>query len=206
MKKQELIRLKESLEHEINRRNRINSLLKNDIIMEFITLNGLDINEFDVSNNWVILEELLKDFKITRSNGILVCTGDYITDCSINYQETNYYEERVDFGSNYTQYRMFKDIETKMKHLGYIDNFVQRELEYDTYWSSRKISLSDYCHMKYNYYLISELKDKYILLNPYSSIYDENGFDDVRKDFFTEALNKGQVIAKKMLLKKYPRI
>ena len=79
MKKIELIKLKRLLNQEKDRRNRINELLSNDLILEFLSLNNLNINRLQSDDNWLILEEVLKEFEITESNGILVCTGSYLT-------------------------------------------------------------------------------------------------------------------------------
>ena len=45
--------------------------------------------------------------------------------------------------------------------------------------------------------------DNYIILNPYSSSKNENGFKEVQKDFFTTAVVKGQPKAKQLVLGKY---
>ena len=50
-----------------------------------------------------------------------------------------------------------------------------------------------------------------IVLNPYNKAYDdkvvrENGYDDVRLDFFQECYKNSQYEAVQMILKKYPRI
>ena len=45
MNKSELIKLKKMLRQEIDRRNRINELLSNGLIQEFLSLNNLNINE-----------------------------------------------------------------------------------------------------------------------------------------------------------------
>ena len=49
-------------------------------------------------------------------------------------------------------------------------------------------------------------RDKYMILNPYSSSKNENGFKEVQKDFFTTALEKGQPKAKQLVLSKYQQM
>lgn len=206
MKKAELIKLKKLLKTEINRRNRINELLSNDLIQEFLSLNKLDINCLQ-KDEWIILEELLKEFKITESNGILVCVGNFITACSICYQETDYYSREVSFDNEYIEYQQFQDVETSKIHTAYCDSYIQREVdEENKYYPLETIIPSEFCHKRYGRYLVSELKERYTILNPYNSLENENGFKDVQKDFFTTAIEKGQSKAKQLVLSKYPQM
>lgn len=203
MKKAELIKLKKLLKSEINRRNRINELLSNNLIQEFLSLNKLDINCL-TKDEWIILEELLKEFKITESNGILVCTACYTTDCIINYQETEYFTRPVSFDSHYVEHHAFKDIETGRICKAYSDSYIHNlVMEENRNYPRSYISPSDFCHKRYGMYLVSELKERYTLLNPYNSLENENGFKDVQKDFFTTAIEKGQSKAKQLVLSKY---
>ena len=207
MKRTELIKLKKLLQKEIAKRDRINGLLSNNLIQEFISLNNLNIQELPIDNKWSILEELLKEFEITESNGILVCVGSFITDCSICYQETNYYSREVSFDNEYIEYQQFQDIETSKIHTAYCDGYIQREVdEENQYYPRMKITPSEFCHKRYGRYLTSELKEKYTLLNPYNSSKNGNGFKEVRKDFFTTAIEKGQSKAKQLVLTKYPQM
>ena len=205
MNKTELVRLKRLLQKEVDRRNKINELLSSDLIQEFLSLNKLDITNFDTDDKWIILEELLKNFEITESNGILVCTGCYVTQCSICYQETNYYSQKVPFDSKYTEYQIFEDIETSKIYKAYIDSYIEKIFK-DRYFYEEDMSLSEFCHKRYGRYLVSELKEKYTLLNPYNSSKNGNGFKEVRKDFFITAIEKGQPKAKQLVLTKYPQI
>ena len=128
MKKSELIKLKKLLQQEITRRNRVNELLSNDLIKEFLTLNNLDIQKFSIEDKWPILEELFKEFEITESNRILVCIKNYIIQCNICYQETSYDTKEVPFDNEYIQYQLFKDIETGKIHTAYTDKYIQRKI------------------------------------------------------------------------------
>lgn len=207
MKKTELIKLKKLLQQETDRRNRINELLSTDLIQEFLSLNNLNINELQSDDKWLILKELLKEFQITESNGILICTGSYLVTCDICYQETNYYSKEVSFDNPYIEYQTFKDIETNKIHTAYTDKHIQKEFEEEKkIYTRSQMTLSEFCHSRYGRYLVSELMEKYIILNPYNSSKSSNGFNEVQKDFFTTAIENGQPKAKQLVLNKYPRM
>ena len=207
MRRAELVKLKRLLQQETNRRNRINELLANNLIQEFLALNTLDIHELQTDNKWLILEELLKEFEITESNGILVCTGSYVVGCRVCYQETEYYTQEVSFDNKYIEYQMFKNIETSTIYKAYTDKHIQTLVDEETERYGRaKRTLSELCHSRYGRYLVSELMEKYTILNPYNSSKNDNGFKDVQKDFFMTSIEKGQSTAKKMILTKYPQM
>ena len=208
MKRTELIKLKKLLQQETVRRNRINELLSNNLIQEFISLNNLNIQDLPIDDKWIILEELLKEIDITESNGILVCVGSYVTACSICYQETDYYEKEVSFDSGYIKYQRFKDIETNKIYTAYCDGYIRRKFEEHKnliFPTIPNMSPSEFCHNRYGR-LISELKEKYTILNPYNSSKNENGLKEVRKDFFTTAIGYGQPKAKQLILSKYSQM
>ena len=203
MKKKELIKLKKLLQQE-DRRNRINELLENDLIQELLKLNHLNITRLQSRGNWLILKELLKEFEITESNGILVCTGNYLIACSVCYQETEHYIKEVSFDNPFIEYQTFKDIETNKIHTAYTDKHIQDLIEeQNKYYTNKKITPSEFCHSRYGNCLVSELMSKYIVLNPCNSMEKDNGFNDVQKDFFITAVEKGQPKAKELILSKY---
>lgn len=207
MKKSELIKLKKILKEEESRRSRVNELLSNSLIKEFLLLNNLNVDELEAHDKWLILKELLKDMQITESNGILVCTGSYLIRCSICYEETDYDVKEVSFDNPYIRHQTFEDIETNKLYTAYSDKYVQEKKEEESkYYNISDVNLSDYCHKKYGRYLVSELKDKFIVLNPYNSSKNNNGFEEVQKDFFMEAIEKGQPKAKQLVLSKYPQM
>lgn len=207
MNKSELIKLKKMLRQEIDRRNRINELLSNGLIQEFLSLNNLNINELESDDKWFILKELLKEFQITESNGILVCTGSYLVACDICYQETNYYSKEVSFDNPYIEYQTFEDIETRKVHTAYTDKHIQRKLEEEKMIYPRsQMTPSEFCHTRYGRYLVSELMERYIILNPYNTSKNNNGFTEVQKDFFETAIEQGQPKAKQLVLTKYQRM
>lgn len=204
MKKTELIELKKLLQQEKNRRNRINELLSNDLIQEFLLLNSLNIPELQLDDNWIILKELLKEFQITESNGILVCTGSYLNACNVCYQETEYYIKEVSFDNPYIEYQTFKDIETSKIHTAYTDKHIQYLIERENnLYNGTKMTPSEFCYSKYRNCLVSELMNKYIILNPYNSSKNENGFHEVQKDFFITAVENDQSNAKQLVLNRY---
>lgn len=206
MKKSELIKLRELFKKELTRRNKINNLLANDLIKEFLTLSNLNIEELPINDKWSILKEILKDFQITESNGIYVCIGSYLTDCRICYEDTDYYTREVSFDDPYAQYQIFKNIETGKMCTAYMDKYIAYKVREENRYNSTTIPYSEFCHKRYGRYLVSELKEKYILLNPYITSDKNNGFEEVQKDFFTTTIDKGQTKAKKLVLSKYPQM
>lgn len=207
MKKTELIKLKKLLQQEIIKRNKINALLSNELIQEFKSLTNLNINKLQLNDNWTILEGILNNFKITESNGILVCTGSYLVYCNIYYQETEYYTKEESFNNPNIEYQIFEDIETRKMYVAYTEKYIKDKIEEQKkYYNIEDITLSEFCYKKYGRYLVSDLIKKYIVLNPYNSSENRNGFNDVQKDFFITAIEKGQPKAKQLILNKYPKL
>ena len=207
MKKTELIKLKKLLQQEIIKRNKINTLLSNELIQEFKSLTNLNINELQLNDNWTILEEILNNFQITESNGILVCTGSYLVCCNIYYQETEYYAKEELFNNPNIEYQIFEDIETRKMYVAYTEKYIKDNIEEQKkYYNIEDITPSEFCYKKYGRYLVSDLIKKYIVLNPYNSSENRNGFNDVQKDFFITAIEKGQPKAKQLVLNKYPKL
>lgn len=207
MKKTELIKLKKLLQQEIIKRNKINTLLSNELIQEFKSLTNLNINELQLNDNWTILEEILNNFQITESNGILVCTRSYLVCCNIYYQETEYYAKEESFNNPNIEYQIFEDIETRKMYVAYTEKYIKDKIEEQKkYYNIEDITPSEFCYKKYGRYLVSDLIKKYIVLNPYNSSENRNGFNDVQKDFFITAIEKGQPKAKQLVLNKYPKL
>lgn len=207
MKKTELIKLKKLLQQEIIKRNKINALLSNELIQEFKSLTNLNINELQLNDNWTILEEILNNFQITESNGILVCTGSYLVCCNIYYQETEYYAKEESFNNPNIEYQIFEDIETRKMYVAYTEKYIKDKIEEQKkYYNIEDITPSEFCYKKYGRYLVSDLIKKYIVLNPYNSSENRNGFNDVQKDFFITTIEKGQPKAKQLVLNKYPKL
>ena len=156
----------------------------------------------------IIWKEILNNFEITDTNGILVYINSYMVESRICYEETDYYTKAVPFDDNDAQWQTFKSIETGKHYKGFIDDYIREEFkeakQYGGYPSISGMSLSEFCHKRYNCCLVSELMQKYTILNPYNSSKNQNGFEEVRKDFFETAITKGQPSAKKLILSKYP--
>lgn len=183
MKKSELIELRKKVCEERERRKRFNELLDEELVKEYLNIiksNPSRLNEEDTKG---ILKRILKDFEVTKTNGIYVCTSASYVYCSISYQDTNYYSRNVLMNSPAAEYKIYTDIEsgeiiTAVKENGYLESDL----------------------------LISEAEKSEIILNPYNSYKKNNGYDEVRLEFFETALKEGQAKAKKLILSKYPRI
>lgn len=210
MKREELIKLKKMYNQELERRTRINQLLKEDNVLEYLKLNGIKLERMQIEDTWSIIKELLKNIEITETNSILVHTSNYMLECKICYEETDYYRFPVPFNDNKTEYQTFRNIETGKIYTSCSDDYVKNEFDnnnYSYYFPDKNesnITLSEFCHKLHNRVLTSELRQKYTILNPYNSSKNQNGYEEVRKDFFETAITKGQTSAKKLILSKYP--
>ena len=210
MKREELIKLKKMYNQELERRTRINQLLKEDNVLEYLKLNGINLERMQIEDMWSIIKELLKNIEITETNSILVHTSNYMLECKMCYEETDYYRIAVSFNDNKTEYQTFRNIETGKIYTSCSDDYVKNEFDnnnYSYYFPDKNesnITLSEFCHKFYNRVLTSELRQKYTILNPYNSSKNQNGYEEVRKDFFETAITKGQTSAKKLILSKYP--
>ena len=78
MKREELIKLKKMYNKELERRIRINQLLKEDNVLEYLKLNGINLERMQIEDMWSIIKELLKNIEITETNSILVHTSNYM--------------------------------------------------------------------------------------------------------------------------------
>lgn len=210
MKREELIKLKKMYNQELERRTRINQLLKEDNVLEYLKLNGINLERMQIEDMWSIIKELLKNIEITETNSILVHTSNYMLECKMCYEETDYYRITVPFNDNKTEYQTFRNIETGKIYTSCSDDYVKNEFDnnnHSYYFPDKNesnITLCEFCHKFYNRVLTSELRQKCIILNPYNSSKNQNGYEEVRKDFFETAITKGQTSAKKLILSKYP--
>lgn len=177
MTRKELIDLRRLLENEKNRRLRINELLESENVIEFLKLKGIDEKTVDIEE-WLVLREILENFKITNTNGIYVCVGTYCTDCYISYEDTNWYTKEVDFDSKEREYRIYEDIEDGKIKKAYFEQ-------------------PSYGHPVE---LVMQFERDNIVLNPYNTNNGSNGYYEVRKMFFTSAIKSGQAKAKKLVL------
>ena len=181
MTRNELIELRKIVNNEINRRKRIKELLSNDLIQEYLRITNTKLEELDDSNIKEILEQILSTFTITKTNGIYVCTSAYYIDCDICYEETNYYSRNVNINSEYAEHRVYTDIESGQTIKGHKEDHYGRPL-------------------------MRDFENENIILNPYNTSTNRNGYDEVKMDFFKTSIEKGQAKAKKLVLSKYPRL
>lgn len=123
---------------------------------------------------------MLTEFKVKNSNGIYVCTNAYYFDCRVCYQDTECFIVDVNIDSKHAERKMYFDIETGNIIRAYDDD----------YYSP----------------LIEDFEKNNIVLNPYNSGNNMNGYEEVKMDFFEGILNNGQDKVKKMILSKYPRL
>lgn len=185
MKKKELLELKNQVQQEIQSRKRINELLETELVQEFLNLSNVEVQSFDEEDIRGILASILSNFTITKTNGIYVCTGTFFTGCDINYEDYRFYTRKIDFDNPLAEYRTYCDIEDRSMKTAYMkkdDNSNESNL------------------------LVSEFEGSNIVLNPYNSSENYNGYYEVRGDFFATAIEKGQRKAKKIILERYPRM
>ena len=178
MKRNELIKLRKMVDAEVCRRKRINELLDNELVKEYLKLADISSNGLDYNDKGGILEEILKDFEITKTNGIYVCVNAYYVDYYM-------YTEYVSINSEYADYRRYCDIESK-----------------EIIRAKKSNKVTDI----YNNPLISEFEQNNIVLNPFNTRNYNNGYWNVRNYFFENALEYGQAKAKKLVLERYPRL
>jgi hypothetical protein len=184
MKRDELEKLRTLVEEERTRRVRNNELITNPLVQEYLELHDLEPLNLDPNDYQNIIYHILDDFRITKSNGIYVCISSYIISCSVCYEDTDYSTTFVPVNSHKAEYKIYKDIETGMKK--------QAARDPDNHLLLKT--------------LISDFERNNIVLNPNNTSTDSNGYMDVKDDFFVTAVTKGQAEAKKLLLKKYPRL
>ena len=190
MKKSEVAKLKKQYYLELERVRKINELSKRKDILEFLRLQGINFEELSED----ILDNILKNFKVSETNGILVCTGNYYTDCRICYEETNYQTVLTKFDSSYTEFRTYRNIENEKFYLGYMKDYIKSICGNET--------IEEYCK-KNGFRLSSAIERTFTVLNPYNKSDGDNGYQDVRREFFMTTINKGQPSSKSLILSKY---
>ena len=181
MKKYELLKLRELLNKEISRRKRIKELLECDLVKEYLSITNTPWVNLDINDIRGILSDILLNYKVTSTNNIYVATRAYFLDCIICYQETNYFRSNVPINSLEAENKIYKDIE-----------------------SESIVVASSLTDSKMP--LISTFERENIVLNPYNTSNNKNGYDDVRLDFFSSSVEQGQAKAKKLILEKYKKM
>ena len=183
MKRSELIQLKELVTKEVERRENIEKLLESDLIQEYIKITNTKVNKLDSNNIREILKQILSSHSITKTNEIYVCTSAYYTDYDIIYQDTIYYQKNVEMNSERATNKIYTDIE-----------------------SGEAISATKELGADGKGQSILTFEQNNIVLNPYNTHQNLNGYYEVKFDFFETAIKDGQAKAKKLVLTKYPRI
>ena len=173
MKKNELIKLRELVNLEVKRRERIKELLKSDLIKEYLEITKSEITELDSNNIQEILNQILSSFTIAKTNGIYVCTRSWRPEVKGN----------VNIDSKFAEYRLYIDIESGKE-------IIASRRECNTYGRP----------------LIVNFEISNIVLNPYNTNKNKNGFEEVKMNFFESAIKDGQAKAKKLVLSKYARL
>ena len=183
MKRNELIELRELVIKEREKRKRINELLKDELIEEYLRIKGFENEPIDDKDTRDILKQILGDFKITKTNGIYVCTSAYCIGWHAVYQDYSYYHDYTSIDSEYAEYRIYTDIESNKTYTATTDenDMLKRPL-------------------------MGDFEKDRIILNPHNKNEKDNGFKEVRYDFFQASIEDGQAKAKKLILDKYPRL
>ena len=180
MNKSNLEELRLLVRNELNRRIQINNLLKSQEVLEYLSLTNTPVCDLDYHDIDKIIKDVLNSYdfkKITKTNGIYVCTESFKTECTISYQDTEFYHKYLPIDSDETEQRIYNDIESGLA--------IRKSKEDNG---------------------IKEFERDNIVLNPYNSHDYLNGYHDVRDDFFIESIRKGQSQARKLVLKKYNRL
>ena len=182
MTNKELVYLKKQLSLEKQKITKLNELLNHTDVIEYLKLKGLEYNKLEI-DDWRLIREILSNYKITNTNNIYVLIGSFLTDCSIRYQETDYYIRRVNLMDKEAEYRIYKNIEDQ---------------------TIKKAYLKKDC-FKPSTVLTSNFEKENIVFIPENSSIN-CFYEEIRKYFFEQSLYKGQTKAKQLLLKKYNSI
>jgi hypothetical protein len=183
MRRNELIRLRELVQEEIDKRKRNNELLENELIKEYLKINNIEPQLLDKDNIREIIKQILSNFPITKTNGIYICTAAWYSDCDICYEETSYTSRNVSINSSYAESKTYSDIE--------LGNYIYASKE-----GSQQFKIPS----------IKKFEENNLVLNPYNTSVNKNGFEEVQMLFFETALKDGQARGKRLVLAKYPRI
>lgn len=178
MRNSELINLRNQVKKEISKRRQINQYLNNEAVLGYLNLIGETTYKKDLQNIREMLVGILKNFEITETNGIYVCTKAYDED----HQGPLIYYCRPD-SKSIPDYKCYMDIESRKE--------VSTKMIYGP--------------------SIQDFERSHIVLNPYNASYNDknikdNGYEEVRLDFFEECYHYGQYEAVQKVLRKYPRI
>lgn len=163
----------------IQNRKDINELLKNEQVLKYLRLTNGSIKEESTENIREIIAELLPGFIVKKSNGIYVCVSAFCY--GIRSSAQFYCKPSFD-----ADLKNYKDIETgDVVHAGILRHGCEIGIE--------------------------EFEAKNTVLNPYDTLandpnYIDNGYLQVRQDFFEACYRQTQPKAVAMIKGKYPSI
>lgn len=176
---------------EKSRRERVRELSELESTKEFLDLIKYKIKESDEDVDSV-LTDILKKFQVMETNKIFVCESSYIYECTCGYECDDWSIKKFKSISNIEDYE--KNLEV-------------REPIYRAYRDIESTRLVVACNIPRNpYELMSDFESKNIILNPYDSPTNQNGYEEVRELFFKTSIEKGQAKSLQTIFKKYPRL
>ena len=179
MLKSELIELKKIYQEEIEKRNKINYLLQNKEVIEYLKLCKLLPPEIEIKDIYEIIKPYLNQINISKTNEIYVCTGAFINSFTPNLEPMH-----LSINYTYADFRTYKNIENGHTIKAFTDKKLIK---------------------KYKCESCIQFEQKNIILNPYNKYLYDNGYEEIRKMFFENSIKYSQEQSLKLLLQKYPR-
>lgn len=200
MNKQELIGFKKIILDEYNKRNRIVDLRDSELVKEYMSylINCDERYLVEAARTFqsmvdkirrVDVEDIIKEFSrynlIQESNGIYVCVN------SFSFKPHGTIKESIE--SDTSDMKEYIDIESRRKEV------LERRISDEEYFEDQILGRKSDEE-------IDEFEHNHIVLNPYNSIDNNNGYDEVRFDFLKKAYDTDNEEAVKYVLNKYKRI
>jgi len=169
---------RKSVREAIQRAKDINVLLEDEKVLEYIRLINGSPEKKALEDIRGIIKEILPSFKVRRSNGIYVCTAAFDEDARSPVR--HFFKPSTPS----VDCRRYKDIETQQEVI-----------------AGSSVTMLG----------IREFETINTVLNPFDAMNDdprhaENGYNDVRLDFFEACYKKPQSEAVAMIKGKYPSI
>ena len=110
MKKSELVKLRKLVKEEIEKRKELNNYLENESVIKYLEMIGESTDKRDLEDIRGMLVEILRNFRVTETNGIYVCVCAYDED---DYEPPLFY--RFAGRDDAPECRLYKDIESREK-------------------------------------------------------------------------------------------
>ena len=186
MKELKLDDFKNAVSDEIKRRNKINELQKEKLVIEYLQIANISPLMLDSSDIRNIVKYILGNYYISNSSKKLyLCIDAQNENCNVE----------IDNPSAIAKY--YRDIESTYS----FEEAVKEGFE-DPY----KYGYYDTCSFDRPY--IDYFENEHIVLNPYNNRQDnEETFDNIRLDYFEYLIQcENQEKAIEKMLEKYPRI